>query len=175
MLCSRLLRIFGPIKTRYNMRYFIRAVKQFVYTALIFVIVIVLLRLFNIVQATDIPSLFKDGYLSLLYIALFLAAISAIYPKFGYMKKRIDVDKAVKDSRRVVATAIGEYAYVKESETDNTMTFRRKGFGGRLVLRFEDRITVDFGDGYVEVEGLRQVVAMVSSRIEYRLTHPAKD
>ena len=58
------------------MRYIIRSIKYFIYFTLLLVVMLTALRLLHMTgDATDIPSMFKDGYNSLLYIALMFAGV----------------------------------------------------------------------------------------------------
>ena len=58
-----------------------------------------------------------------------------------------------------------------EPESPETVTFRFKGFGGRLIKMCEDRITITFTPQGWTVEGLRKDAFRIASGLEYRLTH----
>lgn len=152
------------------MRYFIRAVKQFIYTAVVFIVVIGLLYALKIVNAPDIPSLFRNGYRSLLDIALFLAAISAIYPKFGYMSRNVIVKKEIEDdAENIINTVFESFGYIKTESTEKGYVFRPKSAIARFLGMFEDRITVTHIRNGISLEGRRRDLARILSRIEYRL------
>ena len=61
-----------------------------------------------------------------------------------------------------------EHRYVLENQTEDTMTFRLKGFGPSLIKMYEDRITiVRTAEGYY-MEGLRKDVLRFASGLEYK-------
>ena len=68
------------------MRYFIRAVKYFIYFTLLFIVIMAILVLTGAAEG-DISTMFKGGYSALWKIALIFAVISAIYPSVGFIRK----------------------------------------------------------------------------------------
>ena len=65
------------------MKYIIRAVKYFFYFCILLAIMLGILVLAHVTDANNLESLFKDGYNSLVKIAIMFGCISAIYPLFG--------------------------------------------------------------------------------------------
>ena len=64
------------------MKYVLRALKYFLSMTVLLAVVLALLAAFHLVEA-DIDKMFVSGMKSVWQIALILAVISAIYPKFG--------------------------------------------------------------------------------------------
>ena len=75
------------------------------------------------------------------------------------------------ESKDLVLAYMKEQRYILESESPETVTFRFKGFGGRLIKMCEDRITITFTPQGWTVEGLRKDAFRIASGLEYRLTH----
>ncbi|MBR4808789.1 MAG: hypothetical protein IK031_00735, partial [Bacteroidales bacterium] len=72
------------------MKYLIRAVKYFVQLTVILSLIIAILIVAKVVDS-DISKIFVNGYDSLWQIALMMAAFAAIYPSFGYGRRRVVV------------------------------------------------------------------------------------
>lgn len=147
------------------MKYLTRAVKYFFYFAILTTLIITALILIGAVEG-GIENIFEDGYNSLWKIAVFFALIAAVYPKFGFVTRKLDT---AADWDAVTAAAkvyFCEKSFIIESETADTVTFRRRSPVERLVKMYEDRITlVRKDDGYA-LEGLRKDVFLYASGLE---------
>lgn len=150
------------------MRYVIRAVKYFVYICIICALMLGILIVIGAAEA-DINTLFVGGYSSLWKIALLFAAVSAIYPKLGFIKRDASAAGSWNEIKGEVKDAIEERGFVFEKEEGESMTFRFRGFMGKLSRMFEDRITVTPSFGGVTVEGPRKDVIRICSSIERAL------
>lgn len=150
------------------MKYFVRALKYFVYFAFLFCAIVLALVLIGAVEG-DINAIFEDGYASLWKIAIFFAVIAAVYPKVGFISNGIETElefPAIKDD---IIEHMTERNYVLESEDDNLLTFRYKGAAGRITRMAEDRITISTAADGLTVEGLRKDVMRLSTGLEHRL------
>ena len=100
-------------------------------------------------------------------MGLFFAAVAAIYPKLAFINRRLYIDPATDISPELI-NFMRERRYELESQTEDTMTFRLKGFGPRLLKMYEDRITVTRTvEGYY-MEGLRKDILRFASGLEYK-------
>ncbi len=114
----------------------------------------------------NINEIFVDGYNSLWKIAIFFAVISAIYPKFAFISRRLDIQGDWDTIRRTAADYFGERGIEVENETDDKITFRRRKLAGRLAKMCEDRITLcKTDDGYV-LDGMRKDIIIFSTGLE---------
>lgn len=147
------------------MRYALRAVKYFIYLCVLVAIMIGILIAVGYAEA-DINSLFKKGYESLLMIAVMFAALSAIYPLFGFMKKSVIIPGEYSEIRDTVVNTMNERGYDLESEEGENMTFRKRGSAARLLKMFEDRITLERDITGFRMEGLRKDVVRLGYAIE---------
>lgn len=156
------------------MKYLIRAVKYFFYFAILTTVIVLALVLIGAVES-DINTIFEDGYGSLWKIAMFFAVIAAVYPKFGFITRKLDVQQAGWEQISDVATEyFSEHRYVVESRAKECITFRRRDIAGRIAKMGEDRITLSSTeDGYI-LEGLRKDLILYATGLEYRL-QPHKD
>ena len=120
---------------------------------------------------SNIESNFEGGYNDFWKMGLFFAAVAAIYPKLGFMNRKLYITP----SQDVMGEAIfylQEKGYTLETRTEDTMTFRLRSPLSRVVKMCEDRITITRTlDGYY-MEGLRKEVIRLASGLEYRLQNP---
>ena len=145
----------------------IRAIKYFFYFAILTTAIITALILIGAVE-NDINAIFEGGAKSLWKIAVFFAAVAAVYPKVGFMTRKVEVNRDWNEIREEALEFFKDRRYELESETADKITFRIKGVQGRLAKMYEDRVTVTrVFDGY-EFEGLRKDVLRIATGFETR-------
>ena len=150
------------------MKYFIRAVKYFFYFAFLTTVIVLALVATGLASG-DINELFEGGYNALWKMAIFFAVVGAVYPKLGFISRKMYVSKDKDQIRAEVVEYMSERMYGFESETDDSITFRYRGALGRLTRMYEDRIVLTrTEDGYT-MEGLRKDVMRLATGLEYRL------
>ena len=149
------------------MKYIVRSIKYFFYFALLSTALILALVLIGAVE-NDINAIFEDGYNSLWKIAVFFAAVAAVYPKLGFINRSVAVNREWEEIRDEAIGFFNDRRYELESETPDQITFRIKGTAGRLSKMFEDRVIVRrVLDGY-EFEGLRKDILRLATGFEAR-------
>ncbi len=155
------------------MKYFIRSVKYFFYFVFLMTVIILALVLIGAVGG-GINDIFEDGYNSLWKIAIFFALIAAVYPKFAFISRRLDVNADWGLVRNEAVNYFMERGIVKETETEDRITFRRRSMAGMIAKMGEDRISlIRTDEGYV-LEGQRKDIILFSTALEYRIS-PAKE
>jgi hypothetical protein len=150
------------------MKYFVRSVKYFIYFSLLCTLIVYALVLTGMASG-DINEIFEGGYDAIWKIAVFFILVASVYPKFGFINRKIVTDK----DWDVVKSEATEYLraarYIPEYEDADRITFRFSSMAGRLTKMFEDRITIIRTDDGVNMEGLRKDVFRMASTLEYRL------
>ena len=96
---------------------------------------------------------------------LFFVVFSAIYPLIGYSKKNIYVSN-YKENHEKVKELFGNSRFVVESETPTSVTFRAKGAMTKAMRMGEDRVTIDFSENPVVMEGQRKDVIRFARWVE---------
>ena len=148
------------------MKYFIRSVKYFFYFAILSTAIVLALVLIGAVEG-DINSIFEGGYSALWKIALFYAAVAAVYPKLGFIRRDISfVSNEV--PREDLIEFFRERRYVLESENVGAMVFRYRDLPGRLSKMFEDHVIVTREMGIYRFEGLRKDIIRLATAFETR-------
>ena len=149
------------------MKYIVRAVKYFFYFAILFTAIITALILIGAVE-NDINAIFEDGYNSLWKIAVFFAAVAAVYPKLGFINRSVAVNREWKEIREDAVEFFKNRRYELETETPEQITFRIKGTSSRLSKMYEDRVIVRRVLGGYEFEGLRKDILRLATGFENR-------
>ena len=156
------------------MRYFIRAIKYFIYFAVLTTVIVTALVLIGAVEG-NIDSIFEGGTDALWKIAVFFALVAAVYPKVGFITRDIPSDRDWNGIREEVLTFFGERRYELESETPQQVTFRIRGTAGKLSKMYEDRITLTIRPGGYDMEGLRKDVMRLAAGFEHRFSTVNED
>ena len=147
------------------MKYFLRAVKYFIYLSVLIVIIMALLVLIKVVEP-DIGSMFRNGYDALWQIAILFAAVSAIYPRIGYVTRDAAMSGSWDETRGEIKKFMENHYYSLEKAKPGLMTFRHNGSVSRLSRMYEDRITITSAEGGGMGEGLRKDVLRIVSGLE---------
>ena len=150
------------------MKYFIRSIKYFIYFSLLTTAIVTALVFTGLAEG-DIDTMFRGGASAIWKIAVFFVAVAAVYPKVGFINRKIASDKNLADVRGEIISYLQDRNFVLESESSDTMTFRHRSAVSRLTRMLEDRITVTASEGIIEMEGLRKDVFRLSTGLEYRL------
>ncbi len=147
------------------MKYFIRSVKYFFHFALLMTVIILALVLIGAVEG-NINEIFEDGYGSLWKIAVFFAVIAAVYPKFAFISRKLEIEADWDTVRNAAAGYFQERRFAVEAEGQDRISFRRIGLGARIAKKGEDRITLTkTAEGYV-LDGLRKEVFIFATGLE---------
>lgn len=151
------------------MQYFIRAVKYFFYFAILTSLILLALVLIGAVEG-NIETMFKDGYNAIWKMAIFFVLVAAVYPKFGFLNRRLYIDGDWDTLKNTALTYMAERRYILVSESDNEMTFRCKDITSRISKMYEDFVVLKkVEDGFV-LEGLRKDVIRLAAGLEHRAT-----
>jgi len=150
------------------MKYFIRSVKYFFYFAFLTTVIILVLVMIGAVEG-NIDTIFEGGYSALWKIAIFFALVAAVYPKFGFVCRKLDTTGSWDDVRNAAVTYFSEKPFKLETETGDEVSFRRRDIISRISKMGEDRITVRRTDDGFVMEGLRKDVITFATGLEYRL------
>ena len=151
------------------MKYFVRAVKYFFYLMIILALIIAALMVFKVVD-TDPQALFRNGYDSYWQIALTAMLFGALYPKFGFQKRKVYMPGSTEEIIPVIRETMENRGYLPEKQDGATLTFRSKSTFARISRMFEDRITFERSvAGYV-LEGPSKDLVRIAAALEARFS-----
>ena len=156
------------------MKYTIRAIKYFIYYFILLAVIMCILILIKAVPS-HIEDMFRNGYKSVGQIAILFAAISAIQPKFSYVKRNANIGGAYGEIRQGLIDYMAEKGYVLETENGENMTFRVKSFVYKFLRMFEDRLTFTRAFGGFEIEGSNRDMTRILRGLEYKFRKENND
>ena len=151
------------------MKYLIRSVKYFFYFAILTTLIILALVMIGAVEG-NIKGIFEDGYNSLWKIAVFFVLVAAVYPKFGFVRRRLDTTEDWNTVKKTAMSYFSEKPFKVESEGTDNVTFRRRDTISRITKMGEDRITLTRTDEGYYLDGLRKDVILYSTGLESALS-----
>lgn len=154
------------------MKHIVRSVKYFFYFSILFCLIIAALVLIGAVEG-NIDEILEGGYDSLWKIAIFFAVVAAIYPKFGFVRRKLETAGDWETVRNETISYLTAKPFKVESETPDSVSFRRRTIIERMTKMGEDRITLVRTEDGIFLEGLRKDVYLYATGIEYAL--PRKD
>jgi hypothetical protein len=150
------------------MKYFVRALKYFVYYFILLAVIMGILVLIKAVPS-DVNEMFKNGYKSLWQIAGLFAIVSAIQPKFGYVTRTANIPGEYNEIRQGIIDFMQDHGYYLETENGENMTYRQKSFVNKIFRMFEDRLTFTRDLGGFTIEGSNRDMVRIIRGLEYKL------
>ena len=147
------------------MRYFVRAVKYFLYLLVILSLVIAVLVISGMVDG-DLSSMFVNGYDSYWQIALIAAALAALYPKMGYCTRTAHVFGEPSEAKSRLDKVMGLHGYKLEKSSDQTFCYIKRSPLTRALKMWEDKLTCTVTAAGVEIEGSTKDVVRIISGLE---------
>ena len=93
-----------------------------------------------------------------------LVVLAALYPRFGFVQRKIEGD--MERHRTQIVNAFKSAGFSLLSEEEGVMTFRAEGFLHRLTLLYEDRIAVSQYGQWIVLDGIRRGVARIAYRLD---------
>lgn len=150
------------------MKYLKRAAKYFVYLLVILFLIITALVAFKVVDA-DIRTMFVNGYDSLWQIALIMAALAAVYPRFGFSSRSVMIPGSNEEILPTVKEVMDNHGYkLTGQDADGNLKFRKRAPLTRMFKMGEDTLTFTrTGTGY-QIEGITKDLVRIVSSLDYR-------
>lgn len=149
-------------------KYLIRSVKYFIALCVLYLAVMALMFLTDtslLTPAETFRSLVRSTRGQVLIAAA--VALSALYPRFGFISRQL-AGHLMSDRERIVGAFAAEgFRPVRESEYE--ILFRGDTLPRRLSLLFEDEIRVTQNGEWIVIEGIRRGVARVYFRLDSSL------
>lgn len=144
------------------MKYFVRALKYFVYLSVLLVVFIVVLCLLGLVPK-DINLLFVNGYKSIPQMGFIVAVFAAIYPKIGFSSRNVRMLGESSETEAKLTEFMNSRKYILVKKSGEDLVFRRASLIDRVVKMWEDKVYFKrILNGY-EMEGLTKDIARLDS------------
>mgnify|MGYP003510000705 FL=1 len=143
------------------MRYLIRSVKYLLAFCVIYLAVVWLslktMRGMDVSVMDYVVATLQTTKGQLLMAAV--VVLSALYPRFGFMTRRVACDMEEERDSLLANMALAGYTLREESE--GRMVFRATSILDRIVMLFEDEIVVEQYAQWINITGIRRGVAKV--------------
>lgn len=149
------------------MRYLIRAIKYLLLLSALYVALVWAMYLLGAEPQID-PWLQIEAHLRAdigKKMVVVFVILAALYPRFGFMRKRIEGYRPERDKERL-QNAMALFGYKLAESHDGVDVYRAEGVVKRLTLLWEDRIEVRTEDGALEMKGIRRMVARIAYQLE---------
>lgn len=149
------------------MRYLIRAIKYLLLLSALYVALVWAMYLLGAEPQID-PWLQIEAHLRAdigKKMVVMFVILAALYPRFGFMRKRIEGYTPERDKERL-QNAMALFGYKLAESHDGVDVYRAEGVFKRLTLLWEDRIEVRIEDGALEMKGIRRMVARIAYQLE---------
>lgn len=149
------------------MRYLIRAIKYLLLLSALYVALVWAMYLLGAEPQID-PWLQIEAHLRAdigKKMVVVFVILAALYPRFGFMRKRIEGYRPERDKERL-QNAMALFGYKLAESHDGVDVYRAEGVVKRLTLLWEDRIEVRIEDGALELKGIRRMVARIAYQLE---------
>lgn len=149
------------------MRYLIRAIKYLLLLSALYVALVWAMYLLGAEPQID-PWLQIEAHLRAdigKKMVVMFVILAALYPRFGFMRKRIEGYRPERDKERL-QNAMAVFGYKLAESHDGVDVYRAEGVVKRLTLLWEDRIEVRIEDGALEMRGIRRMVARIAYQLE---------
>ncbi len=154
------------------MKYIIRSLKYFICLCIFLVLCILIIYLARGGHGS-LEAMFNDGYNSLWKMALVVALFAAVYPSFGYGKRRVVAAGSDDEVLPRVRDYMESHGYELVRTTDTGSVWRRSSILARIRNMFEDKIYLTRRLGGFELEGRLKEVIRLDSGL-YELFNPVE-
>lgn len=147
------------------MRYVIRAIKYFVAFCVLYLGIVWLgLKSSNGMEHSVWESVVVTMQTTRgLLLAAAVVLLSALYPRFGFMTRRVECDMV--EDREQLLNAFSLAGFALKEDGDGRMVFRADNLMRRIVMLFEDEIIVEQYGQWVDIKGIRRGVANAAYRL----------
>ncbi len=147
------------------MTWFLRSLKYFI-ALCVLCIALMALMLLTGTSALSFEDTIYTMFHTDRYLTLFLAiaVLAALYPRFGFVTRKIEGD--IVQHRRQIVKAFGSAGFSLAEESDDRLVFRADTLLHRTTLLFEDRIEASQYGQWIVLRGIRRGVVRVAYRLE---------
>ena len=96
-------------------------------------------------------------------LGLAVVVLSGLYPRMGFMTRQVECD--MKEEHDYILATFAVAGFSLKSESEGRMVFQADNILSRLVMLFEDEITVEQNGQMLDITGIRRGVAKVVYRM----------
>ena len=108
-------------------------------------------------------------------VALFLFVFAAIYPFLTYVDRKVYLNRPFDQDRDRLIECILHANFIIESDNGVQIAFRHKSAFTRFMRMYEDRITLDYSDNPIVLNGMRRDVYRFARSMEYMVRMESRE
>ncbi|MCL1973517.1 MAG: hypothetical protein FWG54_01710 [Bacteroidetes bacterium] len=155
--------------------YLIRFVKYFVYLCILIAIMLAL-----VFYLSDHRGEYRHFWeliptYNFWQMGLFLFVFAAIYPIISYVDRKVYLNRSFDLDKDLLINVLLNANYQIESDNDYRLVFRHKNAFTRFMRLYEDKITLDYSDNPIVLNGLRRDVYRFARTMEYVVRQHARE
>jgi hypothetical protein len=154
-------------------RYLIRVVKYIIFYAILIFLMLVVVYFTSSTRDITFWELIRPGQQTNLIILI--VAFSVVYPFIGFTKQKIYTNRPFDQDKDAVIRIITESGFIPASDTDGKVVFKAKRISMRIFRVFEDKITLDYTDNPLVMEGMRRDVQRIARHMEHYFRSTRED
>ncbi|HQQ80691.1 MAG TPA: hypothetical protein PLV18_04860 [Bacteroidales bacterium] len=100
-------------------------------------------------------------------LIILIVAFSTIYPFLGFSRKEVYTNRFSEEDKEAATRIVSESGFILISDQDGKMVFKSKRITMRIFRAFEDKITLDYHDNPLTIEGMRRDIQRIASHLEH--------
>lgn len=144
------------------MKYFIRAVKYFVYLSVLLVLFIYILKVAGLISGS-IDDMFINGTKSIPMMALIVAVFAAIYPQLGFSSRNVPIRGPFSEIEPKITDFMHRRGYILTKKDGENLVYRKSSGFDRIIKMWEDKITFTRTLGGFSIEGLTKEIVRIDT------------
>jgi len=150
--------------TGFNPWVYLRRVAKYI----VYYTIIILLMLLIVYYTSDSRNitfweLIRPG--SQTNLIILIVAFAAVYPFLGFSRKEIYNNRFSEEDKDAVIRIISESGFILISDNDGKMVFKSKRITMRIFRAFEDKITLDYHENPLTIEGMRRDIQRIANHL----------
>jgi len=146
-------------------RYLLRVVKYIIFYAILIFLMLVVVYFTSSTRDITFWELIRPGQQTNLIILI--VAFSVVYPFIGFTKQKIYTNRPLDQDKDAVIRIFTESGFLPASDNDGKLVFKAKRMSMRIFRVFEDKITLDYTDNPLVMEGMRRDVQRIARHMEH--------
>jgi len=146
-------------------KYLLRVVKYIVFYAVLIFLMLVVVYFTSDNQNISFWELIRPGQQTNLIILV--VVFSVIYPFIGFTKQKIYTNTPFAQDKEAIVRIFTESGFIQALDNDGKLVFKAKRISMRIFRVFEDKITLDYRDNPLVMEGMRRDVQRIARHMEH--------
>ncbi len=154
-------------------KYLLRVVKYIVFYAILIFLMLIIVYFTSSNKDISFWELIRPG--SQQNLIILIVAFSVVYPFIGFIKQKIYTNSPFDQDKDAIVRIFTESGFIQASDNDGKLVFKAKRISMRIFRVFEDKITLDYTDNPLVMEGMRRDVQRIARHMEHHFRSNRED